>query len=98
MSTRHVYKYQIPVTDQPTELVMPAGAKIVHVGSQQAATVTMWAESEEKPVGLMVEARRFLTVPTGGDFTDPDAHYIGTAHDGGFVWHVYETHTETSIP
>jgi len=89
--SRHVYKYQIPVADEPTELVMPAGAKVVAVGTQRASSVTLWAESEEahKPVGLM-EARLFLTVPTGADIDSPDATYVGTALDRALVWHVYE--------
>lgn len=105
---RHVFKYQIPAAEHPTELVMPAGAKIVHVGSQQPGTVTIWAESEEnyKPVGLL-EARLFLTIPTGVDFTETDAQYVGTApHVTGlpprstesFVLHLYEIPSETSTP
>lgn len=90
MSVRHVYKYQIPVADGPTALVMPAGATIVTVGLQHDK-VCLWAESEEmhKPSGLM-EDRRFITYDTGHDIPDPSATYVGTVFDHEFVWHIYE--------
>lgn len=107
MTVRHVLKYTIPVAEHPTELVMPSGAKIVSVGSQQPGTVAMWAESEEshQPIGVR-EARMFVAVPTGVDFKDPDAVYVGTAHVRGllparadtYVIHIYEIPTETSTP
>lgn len=94
MTARHVYKYQIPVAEKPSELVMPAGAVIVTVGTQQPGMVTLWAESADQPTAAAA-ARMFVTVPTGVDVHDDTARYVGTAHDGEYVWHLYEIPTET---
>lgn len=71
---------------------MPRGASVLHV-HEQAGEICLWAmcEPEAKPV-----ARRFVVFPTGGSVLFPigdaagEVEYLGTAHAGALVWHVFE--------
>ena len=76
-----VYKY-------PTgEVMMPKGAKVLAAWCQNGE-VQIWAEVDDK---APLEERHFVVYGTGWEIaTDRNLSYIGTVHDGAFVWHVYE--------
>ena len=83
-----VHKYQpVLVMDAPSEpLMIPAEAKIVHVGLQDSR-VTLWAEhSRETPSTRELRVQIFGT----GHPIPAFASYLGTLFDGPFVWHCYE--------
>lgn len=86
-ANRHVYMYQIPVSDHPSAVNLPVGAIVGAVGSQYPGTVCFWAESLTEVT--TTEERLFLTVSTGTD-VDKNAVYAGTVHDREYVWHLYE--------
>lgn len=91
---KRIYKY--PLCESGVAMpvggsvVMPAGAKIVHVAMQGTA-VTLWAEVPDSLADG--EARTFLVAPTGGPVAD-DASYVGTVHQHWLVWHIYEQETQ----
>ena len=80
-----IWKYPLEVTDDPQALTMPRAAKILLV-REQAGTPVMWAEVQPEATQ---ETRTFKVVGTGHPYTH-NAHYVGSAFVGPFVWHVLE--------
>ncbi len=82
-----IWKFEIPVQDEISEVLMPKGAKIVHVGSQpDRRNIALWAQvdSEAKKV-----IRRFKVYGTGHPLMA--GTYVGTVLVGDMlVWHVFE--------
>jgi hypothetical protein len=95
-----ILKYRIPIGDRPVSITMPWGARILHVAGQANFYFSpfLWAlvDTEEKPV------QRLFTVigddsPCDGiankahELAPPaPSNYIGSAHCGPYVWHVFE--------
>lgn len=81
--------------DPPNDIVMPIGAKVIAVGTQQGS-MKLWAEVEEG-TEENVQDRRFWVIGTGWpiDTTGRQLVHIGTSisNTGAFVWHVYEEKT-----
>lgn len=71
-----------------TRAQMPKGARLLHV-HEQHREVCVWAEVE--PSAPIVD-RVVFVVGTGHEFTVGvrAATYVGTAHVGGLVLHVYD--------
>lgn len=71
-----------------TQLQMPRGAQILHVGSQDVGVV-IWAAVD--PTAKM-DNRLFRVVPTGRPFDPAEVHsYLGTTQmANGLVFHVLE--------
>lgn len=92
---KKIYKYSIPVTQQPM-VEIPVGAKILAVGVQDNAPV-VWAEVDEK---AGIDMHVFYLFATGReipDFLAEQIRYIGTfqVNEGAagskvFVGHLYE--------
>lgn len=81
----YVYKYDLPHPETP--ILMPEGAKLLHVG-EQGWGVHLWALVNPT---LPVVERKFFVVGTGHGFEDVNAEYIGTVQaSSGLVWHVFE--------
>ncbi len=70
------------------EITLPEGARILHFGNQHEF-LTIWAEVD---LDALPVKRHFQIVATGGNFPEPEYHYIGTAlmAGGNYVWHLYE--------
>jgi hypothetical protein len=82
--TRQVFKYPLKM-DPAVQLVeMPIGAKF-RAFQMQGSTPTLWAEIDDAVKSQIVP---FLLFGTGWEIP-ADAHYIGTAQQSGFVWHLY---------
>ena len=79
-----VYKYRV---DGATEIRVPVGSKVIHVGMQNGAPY-IWVEVSTNP-HLDIEGRYFEIAGTGWEIED-DAVHIGSVIDGAFVWHIYE--------
>lgn len=96
-----IYKYELALRDVQ-RVKMPAGAVLLHVGTQRIATLevvsgysatadvlTLWAYVDT--AAPMVD-RLIGVIGTGN--TAPDdldgATYVGTAQCGAFVWHVFD--------
>lgn len=86
MTVRAVWKFPVPLLAGEATHRMPAGAQVVHVAGQDG-TPTVWAVVD--PGSFMTEARTFRVVGTGQEIPG-DAAYVGTAHCGPYVWHVWE--------
>jgi hypothetical protein len=81
-----VWKFEVAAGDV-VRVPMPAGARVLHVGTQRPRHLCVWAEVD----GLagLVE-RRFLVRGTGHPLPADRGPHLGTVIDGPFVWHVYE--------
>lgn len=90
-----IYKYTVEVGSNSIE--MPKGARILHVVAQ-GEKVQLWALVETEHIDEMRHFRVFGTgQPLPDDFKEDQPRaaeygdrYIGTAHCGPFVWHVFE--------
>ena len=88
--TKAVWKYIVPITDEPQHFEIPVNAVPVMVGSEVPGTVTVWCEvdpSERK-------ANRYLRVFGTGHEIPGSAQYWGSTiytidPELGLVWHLY---------
>lgn len=96
-----IYKYELALRDVQ-RVRMPAGAVLLHVGTQRIATLEvvssyaatadvlmLWAHVD--PSAKVVE-RLIAVVGTGNPAPDDldEAKYVGTTQCGAFVWHVFD--------
>ena len=81
-----IWKYELAPL---TQLQLPRGAQIVHVGSQDTEVV-IWAAVD--PTVEQDSNRLFRVVPTGRPFDPAEVHsYLGTTQmANGLVFHVLE--------
>ena len=95
MLMKTIWKYAVPLVmpdDPATELELPAGAQVLHVGVQGPAEVTFWAWVD--PLASL-EKRRFKVYGTGWLVPASGMTYLGTAmvygtSIGDIVWHLFE--------
>lgn len=80
-----VYKYALPITDEPKPILLPADAPIVLI-EVQGGSLCMWVELD--PEDTVVE-RFFCVHGTGHPIVDTRRHR-GSTQMGSLVWHVYE--------
>lgn len=81
-----IWKFDVPIVLEGTEIWMPKGAVIIHVGAQQSDTVSFWAIVDKD---VLEQRRTFRVVGTGHEFA-ARGRYIGTVFIGTFVWHLLE--------
>ena len=87
---RAVWKFPLAFMSATQIVQMPSRADIKHVHHQVIAGldyVVLWAEVERS--APLVE-RKFRIYATGQTIDLPVYRYMGTAHAGATVWHVYE--------
>jgi len=86
--TRRVYRYQVPVDDQPHTFKV-AGMPLRVAASGDARTVEFWIEDDDQFPA--VTRRAFQVFGTGQPLPDI-AKWRGTCerHPLGLVWHLYE--------
>lgn len=90
MSTKVIHKHTVAINDDVTTHILPADAQIIHVGMQNGK-LCYWEEHSGN--GLAMVLMQYRVVGTGHAIP-LTADYIGTAFDGGFVWHLYELEQE----
>ena len=83
--SRTVWKFEFAICDDAQIANMPNGAKLLHV-TMQGNRLCLWAEV--KP-DMPIFERKFFVHGTGHPIPY-GRNYVGTAHDGPFVWHLYE--------
>lgn len=81
-----IWKFEIPINDEYTEITMPMGARIVHVGYQHTDALFFWAIVDKD---MPKQHRTFRVVVTGHEFPDRWMH-VGTVLMEPFVWHLLE--------
>lgn len=97
---KRIYKYDLALTERQG-LVLPKGAKIVHVANQREV-ITIWAEVD--PDYRETDRHGITIVGTGHAAPEPDEDgtpiHIGTVlmAGGDFVWHVYITPAKDAQP
>jgi hypothetical protein len=81
-----VWKFPIRIAADQIVL-MPFGAKILHVGLDPSSQPCLWANvtSSNVPVERSVHISG-----TGHPIPDGDNRHVGSFVDGSFVWHVWE--------
>lgn len=79
-----VWKFKIDPCEVAFDVPLPKGARILHVYNGY-----LWClVSRQAPV-TQIEHRKFMVVGTGWDIDVDGFVYIGTYHQGEFVWHVF---------
>lgn len=80
-----VYKFPVQITDRQ-DILMPAGAQIVHAGLDPSGGTCLWAlvDPDKLP-----ELRHIAVTGTGTPVPDGVIHR-GSLTDGIFVWHIWE--------
>ena len=89
-----IQKYCISLSDITSQVVMARvamarGSIVRHVGSQNPKEITLWVETPAEDTVVMM-MRTYVVVGTGG-FSDTSWKYVGTAFNGSYVWHLYDT-------
>lgn len=90
LARRCVWKYPLDLRSGPQLVEMPAGANLLHVGTQVIGGQhhpVMWAEVNTTGPP---QTRQFFVVATGFDDVPMGASYVGTIHVEWTVWHIYE--------
>jgi hypothetical protein len=72
---------------------MPEGANVLHVASQSGVP-TLWCDVDPQAAEV---AREFEITGTGHPTSEKDRTYLGTAHCGSYVWHVWEVADEVPV-
>jgi hypothetical protein len=82
-----IYKYKLELLDDQT-LMLPTGSIVLHF-HEQNGNLCVWARHD--PTAGGTETHRFYIVGTGNltNEFEPPTDYIGSAHVGEFVWHVF---------
>jgi hypothetical protein len=85
-SARKIFKYTLNMSNSPLD--MPIDAHVLKVAAQ-GHTICLWAVVYPD---RKTELRRFVVVPTGGDYPKGNPEYIDTAifENTCEVWHVFE--------
>lgn len=90
-----IYKYPLPLQFMPRgecQISMAARGKVLHV-AEQNGDPCLWVEIEvDSPTAL----RNFCVVGTGHAIRADYPAYLGTAHCGAFVWHVFESSDDSA--
>lgn len=71
-----------------TELRLPTGAKVLHVGHQPREgdhVLVVWAECDF----AAMQVRQVRVVATG-EYVPDGYEHVGTVQIGEFVWHLYQ--------
>lgn len=94
---RTIHKYQVPFATEikpeaetgPGVVMLPPGARIVHVGCDPAARgqPAIWVEVDTSHEAT--QRHRFRAVGTGRAIPDGWFHHGSVIHDQQLVWHVY---------
>ena len=83
---KSIYKYKLNLAH--TEVELPEGSKVVHFGMQRNE-LCMWVEQVVES-NLEPISRSYWVIGTGHEIPNIDGlRHLGTALDGGFVWHLY---------
>lgn len=86
---RTIYKYALS-WETPQTVLMPSGAKVLHVAFQRGG-LFVWAEVEVPHSRSHEQGHVFHIVGTGHEMLAVNLlRYLGTVHENGFVWHIYE--------
>lgn len=75
-------RWNVPVDDDWHAI---GGGKVLHVAARVRGVVEVWTLE----VGEASKPRTVRVYGTGHPIAEADTEHIGTAIDGGLVWHVF---------
>lgn len=83
-----IYKYELELKDRTVHSI-PEAAHILSVAMQGGKICTWAMVDTEKPKRNIA----FIICGTGNPMPDdiPFPLYVGTVHDGPFVWHIFHS-------
>lgn len=91
---RTIHKYPLDISGGTCRVRAPHNAKFLHVGLDPNCEPCIWAEVEISKSDVVVipgyTDHRFYIIGTGHPIPPGIEKYIGTIHQGPFIWHVYE--------
>jgi hypothetical protein len=80
-----IHKYELKNTAE-NEVLMPAGAEIIHAGPDHKGALCIWAKVDaDKPM----EPRGIFVAGTGLGIPDDGLQHLGSCVCGSFIWHVF---------
>ena len=82
-----VWKFPATPTDGPVTVEMPMGAQLLAIGPDPQYQLAVWALVDKD---APFEHREIFVVGTGWDLEVAMGAHVGTAHVGGFVWHLFD--------
>ena len=86
---KHIWKFNLKAAlgePDPVYHHMPKNGRIIHVHTQDDVPC-IWVEFDE---GDEFVDRGFCIAGTGWVTSSNTTTYVGTTHQGPFVWHIYE--------
>lgn len=84
-----IWRFDIDL-NQTSELSLRLCApRLLHVASRTPNVVTVWIQHRLRVNVTDIESIELTVYGTGWEIP-ADRHYVGSAIDGEFVWHVYE--------
>lgn len=85
----HAVVWKFELNNTVNYVKMPRFSKPLHVAIQ-GNTLMLWAWTFPDEEHDLVDCK-FVVRATGQPFeVMPNTHYVGTVHDGSFVWHVFK--------
>ena len=84
---RSVYKYVIPKVECVVSVPMIRDAQVIHV-HEQNGDICLWALVELSRTAF---EHRVFYIRGSGHSVEDDLVYLGTAHIGPYIWHVFES-------
>ena len=84
----HIFKYEIPITDEIICMGLPDNSMLCDVNNQ-GDKIYMWAAVD---IHVTLVKRYFKIVGTGHQITGIEfLHFLRTVHmPNGLVWHIFE--------
>lgn len=80
-----IWKYPLALNDEQT-ITVPSGATPLHVGPDPLGGFALWMLVDD----LMPKTDRRIIIRGTGFPVPAHKTYIGSLHDGPFMWHVME--------
>ena len=85
---KRIWKFPLVRDSGKQDILLPVYSTVIHVGMQDSH-LHIWVEVNQDT--SMSRRKYFRVIATGEAFTDEDKMlYIGTVHDGPYIWHVYQ--------
>ncbi len=83
----HIFKYEIPITDEIIELDMPDNNALCDIQAQ-GDKIMAWCVVD---IHAKLVKRKFKVVGTGHQFKIDELYFLRTVQmPNGLVWHIFE--------
>jgi hypothetical protein len=82
-----VLKFQVAISDEPTDIALPRGSFFCHAGDQQGRLFTWWVHNDFP----LIDSHRIRVVGTGHEVPRTAGYrFLATVQmQNGLVWHLF---------